>query len=201
MIRLESQYFGSIAYWCDIARNKQVVIDAEEHFEKQSYRNRVVILGPNGPLPMIVPIYGRNSKQKMKEVRISYEESWLRVHLNGLQTAYSSAPYFEYLYPEFETLLSKKPVYLLDLNQSLVHYLKDRLKLDTQFSFSESYDLLPTEQEGRHKHHPKKEKGQLPIYPQVFQERFGFVSGIGIIDLLMNDLSGASDYLRKLALR
>lgn len=201
MIRLQSHYFGSLFYWAAIAANKQVVIDVHEHFEKQTYRNRVLILGPNGPQALVVPIQGRNKKQALGEVRISYEESWLRVHLNSLQTAYRAAPYFDHVYPEIESILLKKPELLLDLNLELVRYFIKRLRLDAEVKLSQAYDLLPTEQEARDKFHPKKENKSVPPYPQVFQEKFGFVSGMGVIDLVMNDLSGAAAYLKKPALQ
>lgn len=201
MIRLQSHYIGSILYWSTIATNKQIVIDIHEHFEKQSYRNRVMILGPNGAQALVVPIHGRNKKHSMGEVRISYEEPWQRVHLNSLQTAYRSAPYFDYIYPEIEAILLKKHGLLMDLNLELLRYFIKRLKLETEILTSHAYDLLPTEQEGREKFHPKLENKALLPYPQVFQEKFGFISGLGLIDLLMNDLSGAAAYLKKQALR
>ncbi len=201
MIRLQSLYIGSLPYWATIAANKQIVIDIHEYFEKQSYRNRVMILGPNGPQALVVPIHGRNKKHSMGEVRISYEEDWLRIHLNSLQTAYRSAPYFDYLYPEIEAILLKKHVLLIDLNGELLGYFIKRLRLETEIHSSHAYDLLPTEQEGRNAFHPKRENKILPPYPQVFQEKYGFVSGMGLVDLLMNDLSGASAYLKQPALR
>lgn len=201
MIRLQSMYMGSLPYWSAIAANSQIVIDIHEHFEKQSYRNRVVILGPNGAQALVIPVHGRNKKQIMGDVRISYEEPWLRVHLNSLQTAYRSAPYFDYIYPDVEAILLKKHELLTELNLELLRYFIKRLKLETEIHTSHAYDLLPTEQEGRDQFHPKRESRVLPPYPQVFQEKHGFVSGMGLIDLLMNDLSGAAAYLKKQALR
>ncbi|MHB1278194.1 MAG: WbqC family protein [Bacteroidia bacterium] len=201
MIRLQSLYFGSIPYWAAVAANKQIVIDIHEHFEKQSYRNRVMILGPNGPQALVVPIQGRNKKHSMGELRISYEEPWQRVHLNSLQTAYRSAPYFDYLYPEIASILLQDHALLMELNMDLLRFFIKRLKLDTEIHPSHAYTLLPTEQEGRENFHPKKENKDLPPYPQVFQEKYAFVSGLGLIDLLMNDLSGAVAYLKQPALR
>ncbi|HCS21267.1 MAG TPA: hypothetical protein DIW47_12030 [Bacteroidetes bacterium] len=201
MIRLQSLYFGSIPYWATVAANKQIVIDIHEHFEKQSYRNRVMILGPNGPQALIIPIHGRNKKHSMGELRISYEEDWLRIHLNSLQTAYRSAPYFDYLYQEIEAVLLRKHALLMELNMDLLRFFIHRLKIQTELKTSHAYELLPTEQEGRYSFHPKQENKVLPPYPQVFQEKYGFVSGMGLIDLLMNDLSGAAAYLKQPALR
>lgn len=196
MIRVLSQYMGSLDFWSRLLQEEQVCIEQEDHFVKQTFRNRTVILGPNGLQSLIVPIQGRNKRQSMKQVKIGYGEAWERIHLNSIQTAYRSAPYFDYLYPEIEGFIQKKPVYLLDLNEELRAFFVKRLQCDTEFSRSTSYELNAEEQDGRDLFHPKKET-PAEGYPQVFQEKFGFVSGAGILDLLMNDLTGAATYLKQ----
>lgn len=196
MIRVLSQYMGSLDFWSRLLQEEQVCIEQEDHFVKQTFRNRTVILGPNGLQSLIVPIQGRNKRQSMKQVKIGYGEAWERIHLNSIQTAYRSAPYFDYLYPEIERIIQKKPVYLLDLNEELRAFFVKRLQCDTEFSRSTSYELNAEEQDGRDLFHPKKET-PAEGYPQVFQEKFGFVSGAGILDLLMNDLTGAAAYLKQ----
>ncbi|MBI1222034.1 MAG: hypothetical protein GC180_05470 [Bacteroidetes bacterium] len=197
MIRVQSQYMGSLAYWQMLARSESVSIEQHDHFVKQTYRNRCRILGPNGIQDLIVPIQGRNKRQAMNQVKISYQESWVRVHLNGLLTAYRSAPYFDYLFPELETILLAQPVYLLEMNESIRRFFMKRIGLEASFHLSKSYDLDQGEVDYREANHPKTEKPEGMTYPQVFQEKFGFLSGAGVIDLLMNDLPGAFALLKQ----
>ena len=194
-IKLQSQYFGSIPYWAALVQAKAFYLDHHDRFEKQSYRNRTYILGPNGLQALVVPVKGRNKKLPMKEVKISYAEPWLRVHLNSLQTAYRSAPFFEYLYPEIETILLKKTTHLWELNQEVFGFLGKRLKVQL-------HAIEPNEKmlDLSHDFHPKRLKHELAPYPQVFQEKMGFTPHAGILDLLMNHLLEAPDYLRKLTL-
>lgn len=198
MIRLQSTYFAPPAYLRCCMESPGFRIEAKEHFEKQSYRNRTVILGPNGPQPLVVPVYGRNHKQRMDEVRISYTEPWLRTHINALQTAYRSAPYFEHLYWDIEPVLLEKPEKLIDLNAALLGLLLRKLRTKKELNFSASYALEDGETDGRSWFHPKKEPVHNEPYPQVFREKFGFVPGLGILDQMMNDLSGTAEYLKRL---
>ncbi len=200
MIRVQSQYFGSIPYWAEIAKSEAYCLDRHAYFEKQSYRNRSIILGPNGLQPLVVPIYGRNKKQIMRDIRICYTESWQRVHLNSLQTAYRSAPYYEYIYPDLERIILQGHESLIDLNWDVHIFLVKRLKLASPL-LSAHFDLSIGETDRREAFHPKKEKEPLAPYSQVFQEKLGFQSGAGIIDLVMNDLPGAKDYLKRLPVR
>jgi len=200
MIRLQSQYLGSIPYWAASMQEEELCIDQHAYFEKQSYRNRAILLGPNGLLPLVVPIFGRNKKQYMHQVEISYGEAWQRMHLHSLQTAYRSAPYFEYIYPDLERIILMNHERLLDLNMEVHAFLLKRLK-HVPASLSESYDLIEGEEDLRNHFHPKKEKELFAPYSQVFQEKYSFQSGAGIIDLLMNDLTGAADYLKRLPVR
>lgn len=200
MIRVQSQYMGSLPYWAAILQSEAHCMDVHAFFEKQSYRNRTIILGPNGLQSLVVPIYGRNKKQAMLEVRISDEIAWQRNHLNSLQTAYRSAPYYEYIYPELEKILLQNHTHLAEFNAALHAFFIKRLK-HTLPKESVSYDLIEGELDKRELFHPKKEKELLAPYSQVFQEKLGFVSGAGIIDLLMNELPNASTYLKQLVVR
>lgn len=200
MIRVQSQYIGSIPYWAEIAKSPSYCIDLHAHFEKQSYRNRTIILGPNGLQSLVVPIFGRNKKQIMRDIGISYQESWQRIHLNSLQTAYRSAPYYEYIYPDLERIILQGHESLIDLNMDVHTFLVKRLKLASPL-LSEAFDLSEGEVDRRNAFHPKKEKEPLAPYSQVFQEKLGFQSGAGIIDLVMNDLPGTKEYLIQLPAR
>jgi len=62
-ILLSTTYFGPVRYFSKIATFPQIFIEQYENFIKQTYRNRTVILGPNGVIPLIVPVEkGREKK-------------------------------------------------------------------------------------------------------------------------------------------
>ena len=76
-ILIEAQYIGTCSYWNLLLKADKIILDAEEHFEKRSYRNRAHILGANGVLRLSIPLArGTHQHSKMKDVKISYNERW-----------------------------------------------------------------------------------------------------------------------------
>jgi hypothetical protein len=53
----------------------------------------------------------------VKDVRISYDFQWQRLHLMGLQTSYRSSAYFEYYEDDFNVFYEKKWTFLFDYNE------------------------------------------------------------------------------------
>ena len=137
----------------------------------------------------------------MGDIRISYKEPWLRVHLNSLLAAYRAAPYFDYVYPDLESVLRRKPDTLWELNLGLFVFLVQRLKAEVNLQFSQEYALKQNEEDGRTLFHPKTPLPYQEPYGQVFQEKFGFRSGMSVIDLMMNYLPGAREYLMQQVLQ
>ena len=93
----------------------EIVIEQEENFPKQTYRNRTNIFGANGKLSLIIPI-NHTGKRVMKELEISYAENWQKQHWKSIKIAYQSSPFFEYYEDQLITLYQKEEKYLLDFN-------------------------------------------------------------------------------------
>ena len=73
---LQSVYAGNVNYYAAFLKADEVLIDVNEHFLKQSYRNRCVIAGANGPLNLIVSVKRKTGRIKLKDVEIDYSENW-----------------------------------------------------------------------------------------------------------------------------
>lgn len=73
-------YFGSIAYFKELAKYEHVLIECKEHFPKQSYRNRCDILTTDGVLSLSAPVVRHSgSKTPTDEVLLSSEENWKEI--------------------------------------------------------------------------------------------------------------------------
>lgn len=164
------------------------VLDLHAHFVKQTPRNRTYIIGPNGVQALVVPIQGRNKRQAFGDVKISYQENWVRQHVNAIRTAYGSAPYFEYLFPAFEAILESRPTHLFELNKQVVDSLFKSLKKKPNYTLSSGFELEQGELDFRTSFLEREAHTQA--YPQVFQEKFGFEPGLSALDRMMNDLAG-----------
>jgi len=187
---LSSVYAGNLMYYSVLAKSSQVYIDRFENFRKQSYRNRCVISGPNGPLKLIIPII-RISKNIIKDVKIDNHNNWRKIHWKSLESSYRSSPYFEFYEDEFMPLYFEKKIeYLLDFNQQLNLVLLRCLNLDTEIIFSDSY----IEKEGKindfrdiiHPSSKPTETVKKIKYSQVFQESQDFIYNLSVYDLLFN---------------
>ncbi len=116
-VLLSTAYFPPAEYFSLVAGSRKVIIEEHENYLKQTYRNRCMILGANGPLALIVPVMrGSFHKTALKELKIDNGRRWRELHLRGITSAYAAAPYFEYYYDVISQVISRPFTYLLDLN-------------------------------------------------------------------------------------
>ncbi|MEL7005978.1 MAG: WbqC family protein [Bacteroidota bacterium] len=99
---IEPHYFGNISFYKLIKQYDGIVWEVSDHFLKQTFRNRNVILTANGPLSLVVPVkYG--NRTPYKSVSVDYSENWQKKHLRAIQSAYAKSPFFDYYISEIET--------------------------------------------------------------------------------------------------
>ncbi|HAH22302.1 MAG TPA: hypothetical protein DCL77_00780 [Prolixibacteraceae bacterium] len=202
-ILLSTAYFAPVRYFASLAAFSEGYIEQHEHFIKQTYRNRAVILGANGPVSLIVPVEkGREQKIRIKDLRISYDEEWQRNHWRTIFSAYNSSPFFEYYADDLEPFFQKKHEFLFDFNQQIMDTLMEILELQTPINLTAGFEEIP---EGslnlREKISPKAHRSApdnhfIPQpYTQVFGEKFGFTADLSILDLLFNEGPSAHSIL------
>jgi hypothetical protein len=202
-ILLSTAYFGPVRYFSKLAVYPQIFIEQHENFIKQTYRNRTVILGPNGTIPLIVPVEkGREKKICIKELRIAYDEEWQRTHWRTIFSAYNSSPFFEYYADDLEPFFRKKFTFLFDINQHITETLVELLEIPNKLSLTESFEHIPQNcLNFRESISPKVHRNiedpsfEPKPYTQVFAEKFGFIPDLSILDLLFNEGPSARSVL------
>jgi hypothetical protein len=193
-ILLSTAYFAPIQYYSEFLRAEKVYIEQFENFIKQTYRNRCVILGGNGPIQLIVPVVkGRGPKILIKDLQISYDTDWQRNHWRTIFSAYSSSPFFEYykddVYPFFET----KHRFLLDFNLKIHEIICELLEFENNAVLTADFEKVPDGTVNLRERISPKIKTQpdnhfQPVkYTQVFSDKLGFVHNLSILDLLFNE--------------
>ena len=192
-------YLPPVAYFVKINRYKPVIlIEREEHFPKQTYRNRANIYSPDGELTLTVPVIrGSKNHTTVKDVKISYDFNWQRLHWQSLEACYRRSAYFEYYEDELIAFYEKKYDHLFDYNEQLLQFILKAIKLKVELAFTETYEAEYSSLEDlRASINPKKEPGfiQNPYY-QVFEERNGFIKNLSIVDLLFNQGPHSINYL------
>ncbi len=202
-ILLSTAYFAPVRYFSKLAVYPEVYIEQHENFIKQTYRNRAVILGANGPISLIVPVEkGREQKIRIKDLRISYDEEWQRNHWRTIFSAYNSSPFFEYYADDLQTFFLKKSKYLLDYNQHITETILEILEIPVTLKLTDDFEHPPENcMNLREKINPKAHKNAddpefaAQSYTQVFSEKFGFVPDLSILDLLFNEGPSAHQHL------
>ncbi len=174
-----------------------ILIEKEEHFPKQTYRNRANIYSPDGVLTLTVPVI-KGSKQhtKVRDVKISYDFNWQRLHWQNLQACYRRSAYFEYYEDDLVPFYEKNFSFLFDYNEQLLQFILRSVKLNAAFTYTETFEpAYPLMTDLRHAINPKKEShfDQKP-YLQVFEERKGFQKNLSIADLLFNQGPHSASY-------
>lgn len=192
-------YLSPVEYFVKLNNYKpNILIEREEHFPKQTYRNRANIYSPDGVLTLVVPVIkGSKNHTKIKDVKISYDFNWQRLHWLSLQACYRRSAYFEYYEDEFSVFYQKKYPYLFDYNEQLLQFILKSIKIEVPLNFTESYEAeYPLFDDFRNTFNPKKEAHfeQKPYF-QVFDERKGFQKNLSIVDLLFNQGPHTANYL------
>jgi hypothetical protein len=182
-------YLPPIHYFTALKQSQgDILLEMHEHFPKQTYRNRASIHSPNGKLDLIVPVErGAEVHRPIKDVRISYDFNWQRIHWLSLQTSYRSSAFFEFYEDDFAPFYEKKWNFLVDYNQELLTLINRLLKQIFLFTPTAEYKIVGTEPDFRTALHPKKNLlfSTSPYY-QVFEDRNGFIENLSIVDLLFN---------------
>jgi len=199
MVLVSIAYLPPVEYFSVISRADEVLVEKEENYLKQTYRNRCYILSAHGPQLLSVPVYlGSLHKTPVKNIRIDYSKRWQQVHTGAMTASYNSSPYFEFYFNKIEKIILKNHEYLFDLNMELTNSLLDILKMKKTISYTTNFiSVGDMEYDFRYKITPK-EKSHFAFkkYFQVFNNGEGFVPGMSIIDLLFNMGPEAVDYIK-----
>lgn len=197
---LSTAYFPPILHYAWLLKNQKASVEQFETFPKQTFRNRCVILSANGLQSLTVPVIKPNgAKTLTRDVKISYDEPWQQLHWRAIKTAYNSSPFLLYYQDELEVFFIKKPQFLLDLNEEVIHLINSLMEWEVNVKRTEIFafpkDLLPNEDK-RFLLKPKDtERLNLPTYIQVFSDQYPFSENLSILDLIFNLGPEAESYL------
>ena len=203
-VLIHPAYFTSILQMAVVAQAQKVVFEADDTYQKQTYRNRSYISHTQGTLLLNIPIlHTKGVRKKYTEVLTDSNYPWQSQHWKSLQTAYRKSPYFEFYEDEIEHLFKEPVTSLFEHNVSIHKVLCELLEIDTPFSFTEEeYSKNPTNIVDARASISAKVNFNImfPNYIQVFRDRNDFSPNLSILDLLFTEGPNAITYLEKLKL-
>ncbi|MBS3739488.1 MAG: WbqC family protein [Psychroflexus sp.] len=193
-------YFGPISVYKSLINYNSIYIEAAENYQKQSYRNRQYIYGANGKLMLNIPVKHSGSKQRLKysESQIENDFEWQDLHLKSLESAYRTSPYFEFYEDDIQPLYDKNFESLFEFNlkcfESILNLLDIEVNIEMTSEYFKNYSKISDE---RKLIDAKSKKDfELKTYHQVFEDKFGFISNLSILDLLFNLGPESVNYLK-----
>lgn len=192
-------YLPPVSYFTALKENDfKFSIEKYEHFVKQTYRNRASIASPDGVLDLMVPVVkGSKFKTPVKDVKISYDAKWQRLHWLSMQTCYRSSAYFEFYEDGLAPFYHQKFDFLFDFNVELFTWILKQLKQNQPLAYTSEYEIeIPKELDYRANFNKNAvHLANAKNYFQVFSDRNDFIPNLSIVDLLFNQGPQAKLYL------
>lgn len=214
---LSTAYFPPVEYFAKIAEGftlspdnvepSVIYIEACEHYQKQTYRNRCKFYAADGVQSLQVPVIHENGTHKLpvRSIRVDWSTPWMLRTKRAISSAYDSSAYFEYYRDELFAILDSKPETLFELNLRLLRFFLAKTGIYADIRLTEHFtagDAGEYGQDLREIIHPKRQNtilrdlGLEKPYFQVFARKYGFKSGLSIMDLLFNEGPDSISYLK-----
>ena len=189
-VYLSTAYLGPVQYYCKLLSFDSVMMETNENYLKQTYRNRCIIATTNGTQQLSVPIENpQTDKCLIRDIRISEHGNWRHLHWKALESAYGMSPFFDYYREYFAVFYERKHKFLFDLNEQLRLTVCELLDIQPNIHFTDDYQTAISN-DFRYIIRPKytgiDHFFEPQPYYQVFQTKYGFLPNLSIVDLLFN---------------
>ena len=199
-IIIHPTYFPNIFSFKTIINSTNILFEVNDHYVKQTLRNRTSIHAANGKLNLSVPVkFSSTKKEKYKDIKICYDSNWQKIHLKSIESAYKNSPFYDFFEDYFINFYNKKEKFLVDLNFSSIRLIFEILEKELNCSFTNEYlekyvDLTDYRTLLTNKNF--NEKVNFKNYTQVFQEKNGFIENLSSIDLIFNKGLDFEDFIK-----
>ena len=183
-------YLAPVPLYAQLYKCDALVINGDEPFVKQTYRNRAVIATENGAQSLTIPVIHDGGRMAMRDVRISEHGNWRHQHWNAMVSAYRKSPFFDYYADDFAHFYEERDGFLMDFNLRLHAVISELLGLKREVRIVDNNSKVTGFVDLRRIAEPKAlsdiEGYTAQPYYQVFAQRNGFIPDLSIVDLLFN---------------
>jgi hypothetical protein len=184
---IDNQYLGSVIYYKTLFNSQYVELEAYERHQKSGFSNRCYIAGANGLITLSIPLLkGRNQKNPVNEIEIDNQQKWQKKHWKAIESSYMRSPWFEFYKDDLKKFYEKEYRLLFDLNKDLLIYILKKINWQGELLQTTIFEEKPSDKTDNRNAILPKNYLTFPVikYPQVFEEKQGFLPNLSIIDLL-----------------
>ncbi|MGN0186207.1 MAG: WbqC family protein [Paludibacteraceae bacterium] len=192
IVILPTAYLAPVSYYYYLI-NFDTVVEQHEHYRKQTLANHCHIATAHGIDTLTIPVEHTNHTPT-HDVRISFHHDWQTLHWRALEAAYNASPFFDYYKDDLKPFYEQPTDNLLRWNTQLQNKILELLGFDIKHSFTNTYkkeydnnaiDLRDAFTTKKNVVTLQPDYVLKPYY-QVFEQKFGFLPDLSIIDLLFN---------------
>jgi hypothetical protein len=149
---MQPNYLPWLGYFDMVACSHLFVLYDNVQFDKHGWRNRNRLLARPTPLWITAPVVTSGRHGQLVRDTVLADGPWQQKHLKTIRHIYAKAPYFDWLFPELESYLTRcKYTNLVDLNLEGHQMFTRLLAIDTPIRFSSELgkDLMALERTER----------------------------------------------------
>ncbi|MFT4838790.1 MAG: hypothetical protein ACJAWA_001441 [Nonlabens sp.] len=195
-IIIHPSYFVDVIALVHIHKSSSLLLETQDSYVKQTYRNRTYIAAANGKLALNIPVIHQKKGNSVpyNSIEIDHSQNWATTHLKSIKSAYYSSPYFEYYQDDLEILFKDIPISLIEWNIKTLHFLLEHMQLHREIRITQDYQNDPLAM----RLIDAKDRPLMHISPyiQVFQEKYGFTQPLSGLDVLFNLGPASGTYLK-----
>jgi hypothetical protein len=195
-IIIHPSYFVDVIALVHIHKSSSLLLETQDSYVKQTYRNRTYIAAANGKLALNIPVIHQKKGNSVpyNSIEIDHSQNWATTHIKSIKSAYYSSPYFEYYQDDLEILFKDIPISLIEWNIKTLHFLLEHMQLHREIRITQDYQNDPLAM----RLIDAKDRPLMHISPyiQVFQEKYGFTQPLSGLDVLFNLGPASGTYLK-----
>jgi hypothetical protein len=136
----QPNYFPWLGYFYKIYQSDIFVFLDDVQFSNEGMHNYCYIKTPQGPFRLRIPVQ-QSLGNKINEVRARYELKWCEKHLKTIESNYRRANYFYEVFNDISELIGKEYVSIASMNNSIIKFIAEKLRIETQYIISSELDI------------------------------------------------------------
>lgn len=137
----QSNYIPWKGYFSNLRGATHYVFYDEVQYTKRDWRNRNMLITPNGPKWLTIPVEVKGKyHQKISDTKIS-DSNWGIKHWNFIESNYSKAPFFNKYKDYFQPLYETKSKFISEINLEFIRKILILLDIDVKIINSADFEL------------------------------------------------------------